>query len=90
MQAHLYFLGQEKINTVLFYNNLHILASCLLEALLLFQSHWKPAKWTPHAMEAGANSENVSKTFKDLYVLEEEFLKVEVASSKCPRLLPEV
>ena len=41
-------------------------------------------------MEAGANSENVSKTFKDLYVLEEEFLKVEVASSKCPRLLPEV
>ena len=38
-------------------------------------------------MAASANSENVSKTFKDLYVLEEEFLKVEVASSKCPCLL---
>ena len=41
-------------------------------------------------MAAGANSENVSKTFKDLYVLEEEFLKVEVASSKCLRILSQI
>lgn len=34
-------------------------------------------------MEAGANSEMISKTFKDLSVLEEEFLKVEIASSEC-------
>jgi hypothetical protein len=34
------------------------------------------------AMEAGANSEKVSATFKDLSILEGEFLKVEVESSE--------
>jgi hypothetical protein len=33
-------------------------------------------------MEAGANSEKVSATFKDLSILEGEFLKVEVESSE--------
>jgi hypothetical protein len=35
-------------------------------------------------MEAGASSEKISKTFKDLSTLEEEFLKVEIASSEYP------